>query len=152
MSSDESVTQDLIKTLENGDEGFQRAAEKLASSNEPELAAEFTKFGAQRRQFATELQQLAADYGDQVDKRTTVPAALHRGWMAVKDMLAGSDADGVLDAAAQGEDHAVEEYESAMKADISDGLRSVITRQFAEVKAARDRVVSARDSANAKHS
>ena len=66
MSVDESVTQDLIKTLENGDEGFKRAAEKLSSSNEPALAAEFTKMGAQRGQFATELAQLASAYGDHV--------------------------------------------------------------------------------------
>ena len=150
MSVDESVTQDLIKTLENGDEGFKRAAEKLSSSNEPALAAEFTKMGAQRGQFATELAQLASAYGDHVVERTTVPGAIHRGWMAVKDMLAGSDPDGVLDAAAQGEDHAVEEYESALKADISDGLRTVITRQFVDVKAARDRVTNARDAAKAK--
>jgi len=151
MSVDESVTQDLVKTLENGHDGFQRAAERLSSSNEPALAAEFAKFGAQRGQFATELAQMAANYGDDVDKRSTVPGAIHRGWMAVKDMLAGSEADGVLDAAAQGEDHAVEEYESALKADISEGLRAVITRQYAEVKAARDRVVGARDSALAKN-
>jgi len=151
MSSDESVTQDLIKTLENGREGFERAAERLSNSNEPALSAEFAKFSAQRGQFASELTQLAAAYGDQLDKRTTVPGAVHRGWMAVKDMLAGSDPDGVLDAAAQGEDHAVEEYESALEADISDGLRTVITRQYAEVKSARDRVISACDSAHAKN-
>jgi len=149
MSIDESVTQDLVQTLENGHEGFQRAAEKLSSSNEPALAAEFTRFAAQRGQFATELQQMAANYGDDIDKRTTLPGAIHRGWMAVKDMLAGSEADGVLEAAAQGEDHAVEEYESAMKADISDGLRTVITRQYAEVKVARDFVTSARERAHA---
>ena len=39
-----------------------------------------------------------------------------------------------------GEDHAVSEYEDAMKADISAGLRTVLTRQFAEVSSARDRV------------
>ena len=66
-------------------------------------------------------------------------------------MLAGSDADGVLEAAAQGEDHAVEEYESAMQADVSDGLRTVITRQFADVKAARDFVIGARDRAQARN-
>jgi len=150
MSSDQSVTQDLIKTLENGREGFQRAAEKLSSPNESALSADFAGFSAQRGQFAAELAQLAATYGDHVDERATLPGAMHRGWMAVKDLLAGSDADGVLDAAAQGEDHAVSEYESALKADISDGLRTVITRQYAEVKAARDCVISARDSAHAK--
>lgn len=151
MSVDESVTQDLIKTLENGHEGFQLAADKLSSSNDTALAAEFTKFSGQRAHFAAELAQLAATYGDHVGKRTTMPAAIHRGWMVVKDMLAGSDPDGVLEAAAQGEDHAVEEYESAMKEDISDGLRTVLTRQYAEVKAARDVVTGARDAANAKN-
>ena len=151
MSVDQSVIQDLIKTLENGHEGFKRAAEKLSSSNEPALATEFTRFGDQRAEFASELAQLAATYGDHVDERTTVPGALHRGWMAVKDMLAGSDAHGVLDAAAQGEDHAVGEYESALKADISGGLRTVINRQFAEVRTARDRVVAARDNAMARN-
>ncbi|HQZ32771.1 MAG TPA: PA2169 family four-helix-bundle protein [Ilumatobacteraceae bacterium] len=149
MSVDETVTQDLIKTLENGREGFQRAAEKLADSNEPALAAEFTTFSEQRGRFASELTAMAASYGDPVDKRSTLPGALHRGWMAVKDMLSGSDASGVLDAAAQGEDHAVEEYETALKADISDGLRTVVNRQFADVKAARDRVQAARNHANA---
>ena len=151
MSVDESVTQDLIKTLENGDEGFKRAAEKLSSSNEPALAEELARLGAQRGQLALELAQLAATYGDHVEERTTVPGAIHRGWMAVKDMMAGSDPEGVLDAAAQGEDHAVEEYESALKADISAGLRTVITRQFAAVEAARDRVAEARDAAKITH-
>ncbi len=152
MSSDESVAEDLIKTLENGHEGFASAAARLSGSNEPELSAEFTKFSEQRGQFATELTQLAAAYGDQADQRTTLPGAIHRGWMAVKDMLAGPNADGVLEAAVQGEEHAVSEYESAMKADISDGLRTVLTRQYTEVKAARDFVVGARDSAHATHS
>ncbi len=147
MSSDESVTQDLIKTLENGHEGFQRAAERLANSNEPALSAEFTKYSAQRAQFAAELINLAANYGDHVEQRSTVPGALHRGWMAVKDMLTGSDADAVLDAAATGEDHAVEEYETALNDDISEGLRSVLTRQYAEVKLARNFVKNARDRA-----
>ena len=146
MSVDEAVTQDLIKTLENGHVGFQRAAEKLSSANEPQLSAEFIKFSEQRGQFATELAQLAAGYGDHVEQRSTVPGALHRGWMAVKDMLAGSDADGVLDAAAQGEEHAVEEYAAALQEHVSDGLRSVLTRQYVHVQAARDFVIAARDS------
>ena len=150
MSKDESVTQDLVKTLQNGKEGFERAAEKLTSSNEPGLATEFTQFGKQRGEFADELTRLAGQYGDKTTERTTVPGALHRGWMAVKDALSGSDASGVLDAAVQGEDHAVSEYDDALKEDISDGLRAVLTRQHTAVKAAHDRVVAARDAAAAK--
>ena len=67
-------------------------------------------------------------------------AKAHRGWMAVKDAVAGSDPDGVLDAAATGEDHAVSEYEQALEADISPEFKTVLERQLGEVRSARDQV------------
>jgi uncharacterized protein (TIGR02284 family) len=48
----------------------------------------------------------------------------------------------VLNAAETGEDHAVGEYEKALDAEISTGLRDVLDRQYREVKAARDDVRS----------
>lgn len=140
MSTDEKTTSDLVKTLKNGEEGFRRAAETLSDSDRPELSTEFMKYSQQRAQFAQELSSMANTYGDDVPERSTVPAAVHRGWIAVKDALTGSSPDAVLKAALTGEDHAVSEYEDAMKADISDGLRTVLTRQFAEVSSARNRV------------
>ncbi len=147
MSTDEKITKDLIQTLEDGKEGFTKAAERVADSDRPELAVTFREFAAQREKFATELKSLAAQYGDQIDKSGTVTGTLHRGWMAVKDALNGSGPDGVLDAAEQGEDHAVAEYEKALEdREISDGLRSVVQRQYLAVKAAHDTV---RDLRNA---
>ena len=66
--------------------------------------------------------------------------------MSLKDALTGSDPKGVLDAAEQGEDHAVKTYKKALDADISDGLRSVVQRQSIDVKSAHDKVRSLRDS------
>lgn len=147
MSTDEDVTRELLETLKDGEEGFTKAADRLASSDRPELADRFRQYATQRGRLVSELTSLAAKYGDQVaDESGTMTAKLHRGWMAVKDALAGSDPDGVLDAAEQGEDHAVSEYEDALKADVSPELRAVIERQYAEVKATHDSVRSLRDS------
>ena len=140
MSTDETVTRDLVKTLENGREGFEKASKKLMESNEPQIAETFAGFARDRVRMSAELTALAGSYGDIVQEGSTPAGAIHRGWMAVKDGLSGHDAKGVLDAAAQGEDHAVQEYERASHEDLSPGLREVVTRQMADVTSARDHV------------
>lgn len=147
MSTDKQITKDLIETLEDGKHGFATAAEKLAESDRAQLAPRFQEFSRQRGQFAAELRSMAADYGDEINESGSVGAALHRGWMAIKDAVTGSDAGAVLDVAEQGEDHAVAEYERALdNEEISIDLRDVIQRQYASVKAAHDEVRTLRDS------
>lgn len=139
MSTDAKITKDLIQILEDGKEGFATAASRLTESNRADLSATFQKFSTQREGFATELKLLAEQYGDEIDKSGTVTGTLHRGWMAVKDALAGNEPDGVIDAAEQGEDHAVAAYDAALAdQEMSAGLRTVVQRQYVEVKAAHD--------------
>ncbi len=145
-STDQKVTADLIETLQDGKKGFADAAEKLAESNRPDLVAKFNELSAQRASFASELETMAAAYGDDIDESGSVKAAAHRGWMAVKDAISGSDPDGVLDAAEQGEDHTVSAYEDALKEDISADLRTTVERQFMSIKTAHDEVKALRDS------
>ena len=45
--------------------------------------------------------------------------------MALKDALSSDDPQGVLDAAEQGEDHAVKEFQSALDADLAQDARAV---------------------------
>jgi uncharacterized protein (TIGR02284 family) len=146
MSTDRRVTKDLIETLEDGKDGFARAADKLAESDRPDLSTKMRAFSEQRARFSAELEQMAANYGDDIDENGSVAGAVHRGWMAVKDAIAGSDPDGVLDAAEQGEDHAVSEYQDALAKDISPDLRVVLERQFVEVQQAHDQVKALRNA------
>lgn len=146
MSTDAKVTKDLVQTCKDGQEGFAKAADKLADSGRDDLAQQFREFSQQRGQFATELEGLAAGYGDDAEKSSSVAAAVHRGWMTVKDAFSGSDVDGVLDVAEQGEDHAKSEYAKALEEDISEGLRTVIVRQQTAVTAAHDTVKRLRDT------
>lgn len=146
MSTDRRVTKNLIETLEDGRDGFASAADKLADSNRPDLSTTMRTYSQQRAEFANELELMAADYGDDIDEDGSVAAAMHRGWMAVKDAIAGSDPDGVLDAAEQGEDHAVAAYDEALKADISADLRTTVQRQYGEVTRAHDAIKALRDA------
>lgn len=145
MSTDRRVTKDLIQTLEDGKDGFARAADKLAETDRPDLSTKMRAFSDQRSRFSAELEQMAANYGDDVDEDGSVAGAIHRGWMAVKDAISGSDPEGVLDAAEQGEDHAVAEYRDALTKDISPNLRVVLERQFVEIKQAHDDVRALRN-------
>jgi uncharacterized protein (TIGR02284 family) len=142
MSTDESVTKDLLETLEDGKDGFTKGAEKLSDLGATEQAARFREFAQQRDRFADELQQMANAYGDDPDRSGSVAATIHRGWMSLKDALTKDTPTSILEVAAQGEDHAVAEYEKALDADISADLRTVVQRQLTDVRAARASVAS----------
>lgn len=140
MSTDQAVTEDLVKTLEDGKDGYTKAAEKLDELGEADLVSAFRSFADQRTRFADELQSMAVAYGDDVDRSGSVAAAVHRGWMTLKEAISTSDAKALLEVAKQGEDHAVGEFEKALDRDISGGLREVVQRQATEITAARDSI------------
>jgi uncharacterized protein (TIGR02284 family) len=146
MSQDEKVAKELVETLKDGEQGFTSAAEKLRDSDRSEWASTLQRLAQQRKDFQAEIVELGHEYGDDVDESGTVAAAVHRGWISLKDALTGDDADKVLDAALTGEDHAVSEYEKALDADLSAGFREVVSRQHAAVVSARDEVRALRDA------
>jgi uncharacterized protein (TIGR02284 family) len=145
MSNDASVTKDLLQTLEDGRAGYEKGAEKLDSTDSPQLATTFRQYSEQRAGFAVELRTLAQQYGDDIDANGSLAGTLHRGWLTLKDALSGSSPEGVLDAAEQGEDHAVTEFEKALDDDVSPELRTVVQRQLTEIRAARDDVKALRN-------
>lgn len=146
MSTDAKVTKELIETLQDGEDGFARVADEVADSDAPELSTELRRLSQQRAQFRGELEQLAREYGDDIDESGSAAGAVHRGWIALKDALTGSSPDAVLKAAVTGEDHAVREYDKALEDDISPTLRSVVERQRGEIVVARDKVSALADT------
>ncbi len=140
MSDDAKVAKDIVETLKDGERGFAAAAEKLTDGDRPEWATTLQRLAEQRAGFRREIVALGHEYGDDVDESGSAAAALHRGWISLKDALTGDDAGGVLGAAVTGEDHAVSEYEKGLEQDLSTGFREVLVRQHAAVLAARDEV------------
>ena len=138
MSDDAKAAKELVETLKDGEKGYASAAEKLRDSDRPEWATTMERLSQQRAGFWREIVDMGHEYGDDVDESGTVAAAVHRGWLSLKDAVTGDDADAVLKAAQTGEDHAVSEYEDALKMDLSAGFREVVVRQQADVIAARE--------------
>ena len=140
MSTDEDVTKELVETLEDGRKGYEQSAEKLKDSSSPQIAADMTRLADQRRQLSAELRQIAGSYGDVIDESGSAAAAVHRGWIALKDALSGADSTAVFRAAVQGEDHAITEYQKALDKDLSPSLREIVSRQLGQIRAAHDQV------------
>ncbi len=140
MSDDEKAAKELVETLRDGEKGFTAAADKLRDGDRPEWATLMQRLSEERAGFRQEIVALGHEYGDDVDESGTAAAAVHRGWISLKDALTGDDAGSVLGAAATGEDHAVSEYEKALEQDLSAGFRDVVSRQHQAVVAARDEV------------
>ncbi|MBD8869510.1 ferritin-like domain-containing protein [Nocardioides donggukensis] len=140
MSDDKQVAKELVETLKDGEEGFASAADKLKSDDHPVWASAFQRLSEQRAEFHREIVSMGHDYGDDVDESGSVAATVHRGWLSLKDALTGDSAEALLKTAQTGEDHAVSEYDKALKQDLSAGFRDVVSRQHAAILAARDEV------------
>jgi len=139
-----SILNNLIETLKDGQEGFRVAAEDVKN---PELKTLFNRLSLERAQMAGELQQEAIQLGEgEPEKTSSAAGALHRGWIHIKEALAGGGDHAVLSECERGEDSAVSNYRDALEADLPQNLRAIIERQYTRVKAAHDEVRDRRDA------
>ncbi|HWW76971.1 MAG TPA: PA2169 family four-helix-bundle protein [Pyrinomonadaceae bacterium] len=127
----------LIETCRDGQEGFRTAAEGVQSSELKEL---FHSYSRQRASFVGELQDEVRRMGGEAEDSGSTTAALHRGWMGLKAALSGGDDRAVLAECERGEDAALSNYRAALGTDMPASARSMVERQFAEVKEAHERV------------
>ena len=141
MTDEATTVKELIKTLEDGRDGFAKAAERLEKNSAPDVGRQFREFSAQRSAMADELRRSAQLVGYTVPEGGTIAGAVHRGWIAVKDVLSGDDATAIIAAAEQGEDHAKSKYRDALSEQtLSPEIRTVIQRQAAQIEVAHDYV------------
>lgn len=144
MKKENTVLNNLIETLKDGQEGFEKAAEGVSNLK---LKSLFRDYSQQRSRFATALQSEARRHGE-TDPETSSSAtgALHRGWINLKSAITGGDEHAILAECERGEDSAVEEYKKALDDGLSPSAQELVVRQFAEIKAAHDRIKSLRDA------
>lgn len=138
-----STLNNLIETLNDGQEGFRSAAEDIQSAD---LKSLFTKYSLQRAQFAGELKELVLTMGDTPPDSGSVAGAMHRGWIDLKAALMSKDEHAILAECERGEDVAVAAYRKALEEDMPSHVRSVVQRQATDVNAAHDKVRNLRDS------
>ena len=132
-----STLNELIQTCRDGEEGFRAAAGGVRN---PGLRELFNDYSQQRAGFAGQLQDEVRRMGGEPAEAGSVTGSLHRGWMGLKAALSGEDEAAVLDECERGEDAALAAYKAALGVDMPAGVRSMVGRQFAEVKEAHRRI------------
>jgi uncharacterized protein (TIGR02284 family) len=144
MKKENEVIDSLIETLKDGQEGFKQAAEGV---NDPKLKSLFLDYSQQRSRFAAALQSEARRQGEnEPETSSSAAGALHRGWINLKSAITGGDEHTILAECERGEDSAVEEYKKALENGLTPAAQELVSRQFAEIKAAHDRIKSLRDA------
>lgn len=138
-----SVLNDLVEICKDGQHGFRTAAE---DAKDAELARVFTEFSSQRATFIGELQDRVRSLGGNPEKSGSVSGSLHRGWIDLKSAVASNEPHAVLSECERGEDAAVKAYREALDENLDPITRGIISRQYASVQAAHDRVKQLRDS------
>jgi uncharacterized protein (TIGR02284 family) len=140
MASNEELIanfNNLIETCRDGQEGFRAAAAGVKSA---ELRALFEEYSRQRASFVGELQDEVRRIGGDPEQTGSFVASLHRGWMGLRAAIEGDDDGAIVSECERGEDVALANYRAALGADMPASVRSMLERQFAEVKKAHDRV------------
>src|SRR5438105_1666443 len=139
-----STLNGLIETLKDGQEGFRQASEAVKDF---QLKMLFGEYSLQRAKFAGELQNEAITLGEHdPENRSSTAGALHRAWINLKAAVTSHDDHAILEECERGEDSAVNEYRKAMEEEISAPIRETISKQYAEVKSAHDRIRELRDA------
>jgi len=141
-----STINGLIETLKDGQKGFKEASEAVKDS---QLKSLFSEFSLQRSKFAGELQNEAISLGDHNPEDSgSTAGAMHRTWIDLKAAITSQDDHAILAECERGEDSAVAEYKKAMEEkELSAPIRETISRQYADVKSAHDRIKALRDAA-----
>jgi uncharacterized protein (TIGR02284 family) len=140
-----STINTLIETLKDGQEGFKQAAEGV---KDPQLKSLFNEYSQQRSRFATDLQNQAHSLGEpEPETSSSAAGALHRSWINLKSAVTRGDDHAILAECERGEDSAVEQYKKAVDDNLSAQLREIVSRQYAEIKKAHDRIRNLRDAA-----
>lgn len=137
---------DLIENCKDGEYGFRRTAEHARSASLQRVMAACADDCSRA---ATELQALVLRWGGQPQDRGSASGAAHRGWVAVKGVLAGHSDLAMLEEAERGEDVALARYREALEQDLPPEVRAVVERQCEGAKRNHDQIRELRDQVRA---
>ena len=133
---------ELIETSKDGEQGFLKAARDTKTSD---LSALFAQCAQRCAEGARELQSLVREMGGDPEKSGSAAAALHRGWISVKEAVSSRDDKAILDEVDRGEDYAKEQYRQALEHDLPANVRMVVEKQYRGVVANHDKVRALRE-------
>jgi uncharacterized protein (TIGR02284 family) len=135
--TERSVLNHLMETCKDGERGFRYAANHIKDASMKTL---FLEIASQRQRFASDLLPHAQRLGGASEADGTAAAALHRGWMTIKDALTGHDDKAIISEAERGESAAVAAYKDAVESMLPPTTRDLIERQYEDIRRSHERI------------
>ena len=134
---------DLIETSKDGEEGFRTCADAVKN---PQLKSFFEQKAERCRLGAAQLQQKVRELGGDPERGSSMSGTVHRFWVDIRSRITGMDEHAVLDECERGEDSAKRAYEEALQEDLPADVRTLIGKQYREVKMNHDSVRAMRNA------
>ena len=139
----ESILNELIETSKDGENGFRKAAQ---DARNPELKSLFNAGAARCAEGVRELEQEVRASGGDPERSGSVVAALHRGWINVREAVTSRDDKAILEECERGEDYAKAQYKKALEQVLPAHVRAIVQRQYEGVISNHDKVRALRDT------
>ena len=120
----------LAATLNDGVRGLRAAAD----ATEGDLSERFARMADQRESRVADLKAMADDEGveaERLDTDGTLGGKLHSAWIGVKDATSGDE--GVVEAAASGEQHAREELTDLVEGELPDPFTKIARSTISDI-------------------
>lgn len=136
------ILQELIQVNHDSRDGLHKAAD---NTDDPQIEAVFRALALQRTLQAEQLDQLVSANGETPREYGSMAASAHRAWIDLRSAIGGGTA-AVLSEAERGEDIIKDAYERALKKCAGSAVTDLLNHQYAEVKAAHDKIRDLRDS------
>ena len=115
----ETVLNELIETSKDGEKGFLNAAE---DAHDAELKSLFAQCAKRCRGGAAELQSQVRALGGTPAQTGSTAAALHRGWIVLRETVTNREDKVILEECERGEDYAKAQYKKALEKDLVAGI------------------------------
>jgi uncharacterized protein (TIGR02284 family) len=134
----------VIKTLnrladicEDGNRGYKDASEHIEHDD---IKTILYRLSQQRALFEAELKNEITKLGGHTDGKEedsgSILGTLHRRWIDVKEKFSSKDYEAILNECQRGDKAAVEAYEKALKEDLPEYIKEMVTNQFKLIKGA----------------
>ena len=135
-AGDTTVLNTLTATLIDSVEGYQKAASDTTNQRYAEM---FNARAQERQQAVTKLQAASARLGGNPEDDGSTAAALHRGWINLKEAVVGRDDEAIVKEVERGEDYLKNKFETALRnTDLPAEARSAVEEAWQSVRAGHD--------------
>jgi len=143
----QDLLNDLIQINNDRIAGYGKAANEV-SPEDGDLKQLFRQYAQDSSEYVRELSQRVAEAGGDATTSTTVSGKIYRVWMDMKSAMSDKERKTTLEACEYGEDAAQKAYEKALESDfnIPADIRSLITKQKAQLRKAHDEIKRYRDA------